>query len=204
MWNETHTQAGGQGFVLVLSGPSGVGKGTLCHKLMKARGDVIYSISATSRQMRPGERDGVDYFFTDPELMKERIQRGDFLEHAFVHNNYYGTPRDFVDRQVGQGKVVILEIDVQGALQVKENTDDAVYVFVLPPDMDTLRQRIIGRGTETEADIALRLKNAEWEIERLSKYDYAIINDDIDLSTRQLESIIDAEKLRVKRQFKEL
>lgn len=185
------------GFLLVLSGPSGVGKGTVCEALMKHRKDIKYSISATTRKKRPLEKNGENYYFMSQEEFKESIENKEFLEYAQVHGNYYGTPKRFVAESVDSGDIVILEIDVQGALQVKENCPEAVYIFLLPPDLQELRNRIEKRSTEDEDTINLRMNNAQTELTFIDKYDYAVINDDVDKTVGKIESIIEAEKLKV-------
>ena len=129
----------------------------------------------------------------------KRAERGEFLEYAFVHNNYYGTPKDFVLKEIEKGEIVLLEIDVQGALQIKKNYKNVVFVFLLPPTMDELKNRIIKRGTETEEDIELRLKNAFEELDFVGEYDYFVVNDKVEDAVKDIEHIIKAEKLRVKR-----
>ena len=185
------------GFLLVLSGPSGVGKGTVCEALMKHRKDIKYSISATTRKKRPLEKNGENYYFMSQEEFKESLENKEFLEYAQVHGNYYGTPKRFVTESVDSGDIVILEIDVQGALQVKENCPEAVYIFLLPPDLQELRNRIEKRSTEDEDTINLRMNNAQTELTFIDKYDYAVINDDVDKTVGKIESIIEAEKLKV-------
>ncbi|MDO5649245.1 MAG: guanylate kinase [Gallicola sp.] len=185
------------GFLLVLSGPSGVGKGTVCEALMKHRKDIKYSISATTRKKRPLEINGENYYFMSQEEFKESIEKKEFLEYAQVHGNYYGTPRKFVTESIDGGDIVILEIDVQGALQVKENCPEAVYIFLLPPDLQELRNRIEKRSTEDEDTINLRMNNAQTELTFIDKYDYAVINDDVEKTVRKIECIIEAEKLKV-------
>ena len=185
------------GFLLVLSGPSGVGKGTVCEALMKHRKDIKYSISATTRKKRPLEKNGENYYFMSQEEFKESIENKEFLEYAQVHGNYYGTPKRFVTESVDSGDIVILEIDVQGALQVKENCPEDVYIFLLPPDLQELRNRIEKRSTEDEDTINLRMNNAQTELTFIDKYDYAVINDDVDKTVGKIESIIEAEKLKV-------
>ncbi len=188
-----------KGFLLIISGPAGTGKGTACKELLKRNDDIIYSISATTRKPRVGEEDGVNYFFTDNENFENMVGNNKFLEYAHVHTNYYGTPKDFVIDQVEKGEIVLLEIDVQGALQIKKNYSEAVFIFLLPPTMEELKNRIIKRGTESTEDIERRYKNAFKEIEFLGKYDYFVINDKIEKAVEDIESIIRAERLRVKR-----
>lgn len=186
-----------KGFLLVISGPSGVGKGTVCEALMDEYKDLEYSISVTTRPKRPTEENGVNYYFYSPEQFEALIQVGGLLEYANVHGNMYGTPKQFVLDQIEAGETVILEIDVQGALQVKKNHPDAVFVFLIPPDMDELRRRIVTRGTETQEVIELRMKNARKEIEYINKYDYIVINTEVNQAVDQINTIIEAEKMRV-------
>lgn len=189
----------GKGFLLIISGPAGTGKGTVCQELLNRNEDIIYSISATTRAPRAGEVDGVNYFFIDDKEFKNKIKEEKFLEYAHVHTNYYGTPKDFVVNQVEKGEVVLLEIDVQGALQIKKNYSEAVFIFLLPPTMEELKNRIIKRGTESEEDINRRYENAFKELDFVGKYDYFVINHEVEEAVLDIESIIRAEKLRVKR-----
>ncbi len=182
---------------MVLSGPSGVGKGTVCDALRASSPEIVYSISATTRPKRGHEVDGENYFYLSEEEFIRRIAGDLFLEHAVVHGNRYGTPKDYVLRNINEGKIVLLEIDVQGALQVKKNYPNGVFVFLLPPSMEELRRRITDRGTESEEQIAIRMKNAKEEIKFLDEYDYAVINDDLKSAVQSVHSIIDAERLRV-------
>lgn len=188
-----------KGFLLVISGPSGSGKGTVSKGLLSRNKDIVFSISATTRKPRPTEEDGVNYFFLEEEDFKKKVEDNQFLEHAFVHTNYYGTPKDFVLQQIDKGEIVLLEIDVQGALQVKKNYKNVVFVFLLPPTMDELRNRIIKRGTESEEDIERRFKNAFEELDFVGEYDYFVVNDKVENAVLDIEHIIQAEKLRVKR-----
>lgn len=187
-----------KGNLIVISGPSGVGKGTVCRSLLK-KVAVVYSISATTRRRRPGEIQGRDYFFYTREEFKEKINEGAFLEWARVYGNYYGTPIQFVDGILMQGKDCILEIDTQGALQVKEKRPDAVFVFILPPSKDELIRRLTGRGTENEKEISTRIGKLEEELAHLCDYDYSIVNDDIEIAAEKIKAIITAEKCRVKK-----
>ncbi|WP_424765866.1 guanylate kinase [Paenibacillus sp. sgz302251] len=185
-----------KGLLLVLSGPSGVGKGTVCSVLRNKIPDLIYSVSATTRSPRQGEVDGVNYFFKSREQFQEMIARDALLEHAEYVGNYYGTPRDFVERTLASGKDVILEIEVQGALKVKQKFPDGIFVFLLPPSLDELKQRITGRGTETLDTINNRMTVAVEEMNLLRHYDYAVLNDEIDAACDRIRSIIIAEHCR--------
>jgi guanylate kinase len=188
-----------KGFLLIVSGPAGTGKGTVCKELLERNKDIVYSISATTRKPRVGEMDGVNYFFIDDEEFKNKINNNEFLEHAYVHTNYYGTPKEFVMDQVDKGEIVLLEIDVQGALQIKKNYPEAVFVFLLPPTMEELKNRIVKRGTETPEDINRRFENAFKELDFVGEYDYFVVNEKIEDAISDIESIIRAESVRVKR-----
>lgn len=186
------------GILVVLSGPSGAGKGTLCNHL-REQIDLSYSISATTRAPRPGEVDTVSYFFMTRETFEKKRDQDGFLEWAEVYGNYYGTPADYVYAMLDRGEDVMLEIDPQGAKQVKLKRPDAVLVFIMPPSYHELEQRIRGRGTESEEQILKRLGSAVQEIQTLSAYDYVIVNDDIEEAVYDLKSIINAEKCKVLR-----
>ncbi len=187
------------GFLLVISGPSGSGKGTVSQALMSKRDDIVFSISATTRKPRPNEINGENYFFLTHDEFEKMKEDGEFLESAFVHTNYYGTPKKFVMDEIEKGEIVLLEIDVQGALQVKKNYKNVVFVFLLPPTMDELRNRIVKRGTETEEDINTRFTNAFKELDFVGEYDYFVVNDEVENAVKDIEAIIVAERLRVKR-----
>lgn len=190
-----------QGVLLVLSGPSGAGKGTICHKLREKRNDLSYSVSATTRAPRKGEIDGKDYFFITIDRFKEMIANDEMLEYAEIYGNYYGTPKPYVMNILDQGKDVVLEIDPQGALQIKKHFPDAVFVFIVPPSLDELTKRIYNRGTDSEEVIKRRLSAATSELEYASKYDYIIVNDEVEKATNKVSNIIDAERNRAVRTF---
>ncbi|WP_151734757.1 guanylate kinase [Paenibacillus tengchongensis] len=188
-----------RGLLIILSGPSGVGKGTVCSALRPRMPELVYSVSATTRSPREGEQDGVNYFFKSREQFAEMIEADQLLEYAEYVGNYYGTPRDFVDRTLDSGRDIILEIEVQGALKVKEKFPEGIFVFLLPPSMDELKDRIRGRGTEHPDIINHRMSVAEDEIGLIRHYDYAVVNDEIDLACKRIESIIIAEHCKVRR-----
>ncbi|WP_244833226.1 guanylate kinase [Clostridium sp. BJN0001] len=188
-----------KGLLIVISGPSGAGKGTICKALLEKRKDLNLSVSATTREPRAGEKDGINYYFLTKDEFKQRIDDGDFLEYATVYKNFYGTPKSNVEKKLEDGKDVILEIDIQGALKVKENIEEGIFIFILPPSMEELKNRIIKRGSETEESLMLRFKSAYKEINFVSKYNYAVVNDEIDEAVSKIESIITAEKCRVDR-----
>ena len=188
-----------RGLLIVISGPSGAGKGTICKALLEKIDDLFISVSATTRSPREGEVDGVNYHFLTKEDFISKVERNDFLEYAEVHGNMYGTPKFKVEEMLEQGKNVILEIDIQGALKVKENFSEGVFIFILPPSMEELKQRIIKRGSETQESLMTRFKNAYQEINYVSKYNYAVVNDEVDTAVEKIEGIIVAEKCRVDR-----
>lgn len=187
------------GLLIVISGPSGVGKGTVCTALRKKMPQLIYSVSVTTRAPRRGEKEGVNYFFKTVEEFKQMIRDNQLIEWAKYVGNYYGTPRRFVEETLADGKDVILEIDVQGALQVKKSFPDAIFVFLLPPTMEDLRQRIKHRGTESDGVLNRRLKAASQEVQFLDRYDYVVINDEVEKACHRIQSIIEAEHLRANR-----
>ncbi|MGZ9587002.1 guanylate kinase [Paenibacillus marinisediminis] len=186
-----------KGLLIVLSGPSGVGKGTVCKALMKKTSNLIYSVSATTRQPRLGEIDGVNYFFKTREQFMQMIEDDQMLEYAEYVGNYYGTPRGFVEETLAKGQDIILEIEVQGALKVKEKFPEGVFIFLLPPSLDELKDRIQGRGTENDTVIDHRMNAAVEEIAMMEHYDYAVVNDEIDHACRSIESIIIAEHCKI-------
>lgn len=187
-----------KGLLIVLSGPSGVGKGTVGNALRKRLPKLTYSVSATTRQPRQGEENGVNYFFRTREQFHEMIEKGELLEYAEYVGNYYGTPRDFVEQTLAQGQDIFLEVEVQGALQVKEKFPEGIFIFLLPPSLDELKERIRGRGTETQAIIDHRMSVAVDEMNLMQHYDYAVVNDEIDLACRRIESIMIAEHCKIR------
>ncbi len=187
------------GMLLVISGPSGTGKGTVCDLLRQRRSDLDYSISATTRSPRDGEIDGVNYFFLTREEFQRRIDDGNFLEWAEIYGNFYGTPKDKVLEQLNRGKNILLEIDVQGAMKVQKNYPDGVFVFLLPPSMDELKRRIVGRNSEDEDSLQKRLSTAKSEFEIGKNYEYVVVNDEVETAVEKIESIIDVENLRVEK-----
>lgn len=189
----------GEGLLIILSGPSGAGKGTVCDALMKHKADLVLSVSCTTREIRPGEFEGVDYYYITKQEFEVLIENKEFLEYASVYSNMYGTPKSFVMEKLNEGRDVLLEIDVQGALKVKKNFPDGVFLFLVPPSMEALEKRIRGRATETEEQISMRLGKAAGEMHKMKEYDYVIVNDDVDKVVRSIECIINAEKLRVNR-----
>jgi guanylate kinase len=187
------------GFLLVLSGPSGAGKGTLVDRLVAARPECTFSISATTRPRRSTEQDGVQYEFVAREEFERRRSAGLFLEWAEVHDHLYATPVRFVDEQVRAGRVVVLDVDVQGGASVRRARKDAVSVFVHPPSIDALRQRLLKRATDAPEVVETRLRNAPGELAEWREYDYLVMNDDLEQAVARLTAIVDAERARVRR-----
>ena len=189
-----------KGLLLVISGPAGVGKGTINLSLISRNSDIRMSVSATTRSPRPGEIDGVHYFFKSEEEFQKMIEDGAFLEYMRVFNtHYYGTPKSFVEQELDEGRSVILEIDVQGAMRVKAAYPDAVLIFIAPPSMSELKSRLIHRGTESSEAIERRFETAFQELEYVNRYDYVVVNDILDLAIARTEDIISAERCRVSR-----
>ncbi len=187
-----------RGSLIVLSGFAGVGKGTVLKSLFETEDGYAYSVSATTRKPRPGEVDGVHYFFVSKDRFEEMIEKDELLEHACYVDNYYGTPRAYVEEKLEEGFDVILEIEVQGALNVKKKVPDAMLVYMLPPSAKILRNRLEGRGTETAEVINKRMKRAAQESAAVEKYDYIIVNDDADECAARLHTLIRSQRLRVK------
>ena len=183
-----------KGMLIVISAPSGCGKSEMRKRLIDRNENIVYSISATTRKPREGEADGVDYFFMTEKDFVEKIDNDDFLEYARYGNNCYGTLKEYVFSQMEQGKDVILEIEVEGAMQIREAYPNAVLVFILPPSIAELRRRLDGRGTETEEEKEIRTKAALREITSAYKYDYIVVNDDLDKAVLDLENVIEGER----------
>lgn len=187
-----------KGALLIISAPSGAGKTTICRKLLARRKNLKYSVSCTTRIPRPGERNGKHYFFLSREEFKRKIQRGELLEWAMVHDEYYGTPRVFVEDQIKKGLNVIMAIDVQGAMSIRRKHPAAILVFVLPPSMDALKARLAGRRDASEI-VAKRLANSRGELAAAKDYDYVVVNDDLATAVEQISCILTAETLKTSR-----
>lgn len=188
------------GKLVVVSSPSGGGKGTLIRRALKTVPKLGYSVSFTTRKPREGEIEGRHYFFIAVEEFNSMLQRGEFLEWAVVHGNFYGTSRAQVQRELDAGHDIILEIDVQGAQSIRNQVSDAISIFILPPSFEVLRARLTARGSESSDALALRLRNARGEVEHYREFQYVVINDDAERAAEQLAAIIHAERARRERQ----
>lgn len=188
-----------KGVLAVVSGFSGAGKGTVMKRLLESHEDYALSVSVTTRAPRPGEVDGKDYFFRTKDEVEKMIQEDQLLEYARYVDNYYGTPRSYVEEMLSRGKNVILEIEIQGAMKIKEKIPEAVLIFVTPPDIQELKKRLEGRGTETKEVIASRLGRAAEEAEGMEDYDYLLINDQLEECVSELHRIISSERCRTQR-----
>lgn len=184
------------GKLIVISGPSGAGKSSVVNRAIQGRNDMCFSTSVTTRDPRPGEIDGKDYFFIKPEEFQKMVEQDELLEHAEYVAHSYGTPRAYVERQMSAGFNVVLDIEVQGARQVKEKMPDAVLIFILPPSMEELRRRLENRGTDSPEVIDARLKRAREELKEASLYDYIIVNDDLNQAAGEFAAILTAEHCR--------
>ncbi|MBO4898211.1 MAG: guanylate kinase [Clostridia bacterium] len=190
-----------KGLLIVVSGPSGVGKGTVLGKVFEKRDDMYYSVSATTREMREGEKDGVNYhFLSEEEFLKIKAEDG-FLESACYCDNYYGTLKEEVFKRIDKGINVVLEIEVQGAMQIRRKHPEGVFIYILPPSYKALRERLLGRGTDDLDKIEKRLEAAKWELTQIDKYNYLVVNDIVEEAADELNSIIEAEHLRTPRVY---
>ena len=185
-----------KGKLLVISGPSGAGKSTVVFKAIEGREDICFSTSVTTRSPRPGEVDGREYFFVNFERFREMVENDELLEHAEYVANRYGTPRAYVEQRMAEGMNVLLDIEVQGARQVRKKMPEAVLIFIAPPSIEELERRLRGRGTDTEAAIEGRLIRARQEFQEADFYDYLIVNDDVEEAAAKLNAIIEAEHCR--------
>ena len=188
-----------KGFLVTIASPSGGGKSSICKELLKMNPALLYSVSWTTRAMRGEEVFGKDYFFTDEITFKQKIEAGFFLEYAVVHNNFYGTSKDYIENCLVEEKIVLLDIDVQGVELIKKQGYDVVTIFILPPSEDILRKRLIDRGTDSDEVIKKRLENSKKEIDFLSEYDYLVINDDISKAICNVNNILSSETNKVSR-----
>lgn len=187
-----------KGNLIVISGPSGAGKGTVVFKAIEGRGNVCFSTSVTTRKPRPGEVDGKEYFFVDLDRFREMVENDELLEHAEYVANSYGTPRAYVEDKLNSGLDVVLEIEVQGARQIHEKMPEAVKIFIIPPSMEELKRRLESRGTDTPRAVEARLIRARQEYREADFYDYIIVNDDADKAAAELSAILTAERCRAK------
>lgn len=188
-----------KGCLIVVSGPSGTGKGTVCSALLEKHKEIAYSISATTRQPRTGEVDGVNYYFLAKNVFEKMIEDGELLEWAEVYGNYYGTPLKKIQERLAVGQDILLEIDTQGAMSVKEKFPDEIYIYIMPPSLKELERRLKTRGTDSAESIERRLKSAAGEMEIAERYNYIVVNEQVEQAVEQIAAIVDAEHCRVGR-----
>ncbi len=188
-----------KGTLIVISAPSGAGKGTVISKLLEKENNLWLSVSATSRTPRTNDKEGVTYYFYSKEEFENKIKEGYFLEYAEYAGNYYGTPKKFIEEKLNKGIDVILEIEIQGAMQIKKLIPEALFIFIMPPTLEELKRRLVGRNTDSKEKIIERFKIAYKEINEVSKYNYVVVNDEVDNAVSKIQAIIKAEKCRVDR-----
>ena len=188
-----------KGCLIVVSGPSGTGKGTVCSALLEKHKEIAYSISATTRQPRTGEVDGMNYYFLAKNVFEKMIEDGELLEWAEVYGNYYGTPLKKIQERLADGQDILLEIDTQGAMSVKEKFPDEIYIYIMPPSLKELERRLKTRGTDSAESIERRLKSAAGEMEIAERYNYIVVNEQVEQAVEQIAAIVDAEHCRVGR-----
>lgn len=186
-----------KGLLIVISGPSGVGKGTVLKEVFKKDENLVYSVSCTTRQPRPGETDGIEYHFISVEKFKQNIADGKMLEYAQYCDNFYGTNAEYVEKQRELGKDVVLEIETQGAMQIIDKCDDAISIFIAPPSLEILKKRLSGRGTEEQSIIDQRIETAIGELNLMSKYEYVVINDDLESAVDDVAAVLRAERIKL-------
>ena len=188
-----------KGNLIVISGPSGAGKGSIIHELLEKNDNIWLSISMTSREIRKNDIPDKTYYFVTRDEFEDKIKNGEFLEYAIYNGNYYGTPKDKISDKLNEGKDVILEIEIQGALKVKELIPEAIFIFIMPPSMDELRRRLVNRGTDSFEKLLNRFKTAYREINEVTKYNYVVVNDDLDKAVDKVNAIFLSERCRVDR-----